>query len=418
MTNQQTTNDEEAPPAEDAQETEPPTTAEQVSLVPVATKAEIAALYAWGKVYKQSGFFRDARSEAQAAVKILMGRALGFDMISSMTGLHIVEGRPTLGANLMAHAVKRSGKYTYRVMEHDDDHCVLHFYEKMGSTGDPEKDWALIGESTFTIADAERAGLLKKGGNWEKWPRNMVFARALSNGVRWHTPDVFSGTAVYTPEELRPDLDITEDGEPRYVDSIVVDNNPTSDADDQPARPQGEVQPDRDRSAPRQGGSARAAGGRGQQGAQAATRASAARAERVKFGKDDWSKVADVQSLMMYSYEAFQKVQADVNTVLKVPGIPEISASRKSPADYREAALELLRAWDPKRYEAAMEAEIGPLDPDAPTVDVDAESASDEKAQVEYETEQAGPDEAEGSTVEVQEDGTIIVDGEPAEPYQ
>jgi hypothetical protein len=29
----------------------------------------------------------------------------------------------------------------------------------------------------------------------------MLFARAISNGVKWYTPDVFSGP-VYTPEEF------------------------------------------------------------------------------------------------------------------------------------------------------------------------------------------------------------------------
>jgi len=55
-----------------------------------------------------------------------------------------------------------------------------------------------IGESTFTIEDAKRAGTK----NIDKFPRNMLFARALSNGVRWFTPDVVDAT-VYTPDELR-----------------------------------------------------------------------------------------------------------------------------------------------------------------------------------------------------------------------
>ena len=36
----------------------------------------------------------------------------------------------------------------------------------------------------------------------------MLFARAMSNGVRWFTPDAFNGNAVYTPEELGADIDI------------------------------------------------------------------------------------------------------------------------------------------------------------------------------------------------------------------
>jgi len=30
----------------------------------------------------------------------------------------------------------------------------------------------------------------------------MLFARALSNGIRWFTPDIYNGATVYTPDEM------------------------------------------------------------------------------------------------------------------------------------------------------------------------------------------------------------------------
>jgi hypothetical protein len=51
------------------------------------------------------------------------------------------------------------------------------------------------------MQDAQAAGLTGKD-NWRKFPRNMLFARALSNGVRWYAPDIFNGATVYTPDEL------------------------------------------------------------------------------------------------------------------------------------------------------------------------------------------------------------------------
>jgi hypothetical protein len=44
-----------------------------------------------------------------------------------------------------------------------------------------------------------------------KFPRNMKFARAMSNGVGLHCPDLTAGAPVYTPDELGvddPDADI------------------------------------------------------------------------------------------------------------------------------------------------------------------------------------------------------------------
>jgi hypothetical protein len=53
--------------------------------------------------------------------------------------------------------------------------------------------------------DAKAANL--KGENWTNYPRNMLFARAVSNGAKWFCPDLFGGAPVYTPEELGAALD-------------------------------------------------------------------------------------------------------------------------------------------------------------------------------------------------------------------
>lgn len=150
--------------------------------------------------FVKSGYFQDTRDASQAIVKILAGREFGFGAFSSMTGVHIIQGRPSLGANLMAAAVKRSGRYDYRVREMTDTRCSIEFFQREG--GKLES----IGTSTFGLDDARKA----QTKNLDKFPRNMLFARAISNGVRWYTPDVF-GTAVYTPEELG--ADVTENGD-------------------------------------------------------------------------------------------------------------------------------------------------------------------------------------------------------------
>lgn len=141
----------------------------------------------------KSGYFNDSREAAQALVKILAGQEMGFGAFSAMSGIHIIQGRPAIGANLMAAAVKGSGRYNYRVTEMSDKTCSIKFYEH----GEE------IGVSTFTIEDAKRA----QTKNLDKFPRNMLFARAMSNGVRWYCPDVFNGSTVYTPDELGAETD-------------------------------------------------------------------------------------------------------------------------------------------------------------------------------------------------------------------
>jgi hypothetical protein len=108
-----------------------------------------------------------------------------------MTGIHIIQGRPAIGADLMAKAVKRSGRYNYRVTELTDEACSIEFFEKAAEA------WQPIGTSRFTKQDATKA----KTKNLDAFPRNMLFARAMSNGVKWYCPDAL-GLTTYTPEEL------------------------------------------------------------------------------------------------------------------------------------------------------------------------------------------------------------------------
>jgi hypothetical protein len=51
----------------------------------------------------------------------------------------------------------------------------------------------------WTMEDAKRAGLT--GGNWKSYPRQMLRARVISEGVRMVHPGILVG--VYTPEEVQ-----------------------------------------------------------------------------------------------------------------------------------------------------------------------------------------------------------------------
>lgn len=163
-----------------------------------------------GSMLSKSGYFQDTKDAAQAIVKVLAGRELGIGPISAMTGIYIVKGRVTMSANLMASLIKRSGRYTYAVLTMTDERVELAFKELQGG------QWLDIGHSTFTKADAVQAGLWGSSDPWKKTPRNMLFARAMSNGAKWFTPDIFSGP-VYTPDELQ-----NEPIAPAYVVDVTT----------------------------------------------------------------------------------------------------------------------------------------------------------------------------------------------------
>lgn len=163
-----------------------------------------------GSMLAKCGYFTDARDAAQAAVKVMAGLEIGIPAFASMTGIAIIKGKPTLSANLMCAVIKRSGKYDYRVIEHSRTGCKIDFFQGQ----------VKIGTSEFTADDARDAGLLNND-NWKKYPRNMMFARAVSNGARWYCPDAFMGSVVYTPEEMGAHVD--EEGNVIDVTPTVVE---------------------------------------------------------------------------------------------------------------------------------------------------------------------------------------------------
>lgn len=51
-----------------------------------------------GKAFAESGMFADTKSAAQAIVKIQAGQEIGIPPFAAMTGIHIIQGKPAIGA--------------------------------------------------------------------------------------------------------------------------------------------------------------------------------------------------------------------------------------------------------------------------------------------------------------------------------
>lgn len=176
---------------------------------------DIDELKRLGIMLATSGYFEaNAKADvavAQMCVKVLAGRELGFGPFASVNGIHVIKGKPAVSANLMAAAVKGNPRYDYRVRQMDNDAVSLEFFEFVDGKRES------LGLSTFTKQDAAKAGTQ----NMDKFGRNMMFARAMSNGVKWFCPDVFDGNTVYVPEELGATVD--GDGNVIDVDFRSVD---------------------------------------------------------------------------------------------------------------------------------------------------------------------------------------------------
>ena len=122
---------------------------------------------------------------------MLAGRELGIGPMQALQKIHIIQGRPTLSAELMASLVRRAG-HRLRTIESTAATATVE-----GARHDdpdaPEK-------ITFTLEDAKRAGLVGKDV-WKAYPTAMLWARAVSALCRRLFPDVLAGMS-YTREEL------------------------------------------------------------------------------------------------------------------------------------------------------------------------------------------------------------------------
>lgn len=156
---------------------------------------ELDNLQQLGGLLAASNYFTDARDMAQAAVKVMAGRELGIPPIASMMGVNIIKGKVALGVHLIASRVRAHG-YDFKIKQHDNTGCEIEFFSKADEKGRRSS----LGLSSFTEEDAKMAQVFSD--MYRKYPRNMYYSRAMSNGAKWYTPEIFGGAPIYTPEEL------------------------------------------------------------------------------------------------------------------------------------------------------------------------------------------------------------------------
>jgi hypothetical protein len=137
------------------------------------------------------------------AYAIAMGRDLGLNAALSLQLIHIIGGKPALSAGARATFLAQAG-YRWRPVVHTDKQCTLRFWDNAGPMTDVDGKPLDV---TITMEDAERAGWVSnsrgsgKVGNYDKVPKNMLFARVISNFHRWYAPHVV-GAQVYDAGEI------------------------------------------------------------------------------------------------------------------------------------------------------------------------------------------------------------------------
>jgi hypothetical protein len=150
------------------------------ALVPVDQVERMALAVA------KSGLF-GVKTPDQAMALMLIAQAEGLHPAIAARDYHVINGRPTLKADAMMARFQTAGG-SVRWGEYTNHRVVGTFSHPQG--GSVEIEWTL---------DMAMAAGLTKNPTWKSYPRQMLRARCISEGIRTVFPGVVVGT--YTPEE-------------------------------------------------------------------------------------------------------------------------------------------------------------------------------------------------------------------------
>src|SRR5262245_50876808 len=145
---------------------------------------------------------------AEVLACILPGQELGLGPMQALRMINVIEGRPAASAELMRALVNRAG-HRIDVVEAKQDSVTL---------AGVRSDTGSRATVTWTLKDAERAGLLKNPA-WSKYPRSMLLARATSELCRAIFSDV--NTGLYTPEGTAAIEGVAWEPEGEVVDPVT-----------------------------------------------------------------------------------------------------------------------------------------------------------------------------------------------------
>ena len=137
----------------------------------------------------KSGLF-NVKTPEEAMALMLVAQAEGSHPAIAARDYHVIQGRPALKADaMMARFQQAGGKVEWT--EYTDERVTGVFSHPAGGSL----------SVTWTIEMGKSIGLVKPGSGWHKYPRAMLRARCISEGIRSVYPGCVAG--VYTPEEVQ-----------------------------------------------------------------------------------------------------------------------------------------------------------------------------------------------------------------------
>lgn len=119
-------------------------------------------------------------------VAIQWGMELGLQPMQAMQSIAVINGRPALWGDAVIALVRSSPVCEY-IYETDDGHTATCRVKRRGEDEQVR---------TFSMEDAQKAGLAGKQGPWSQYPKRMRQMRARAFALRDVFPDVLRGMPI------------------------------------------------------------------------------------------------------------------------------------------------------------------------------------------------------------------------------
>lgn len=153
---------------------------------------EFNILQALSRNAAASGLYSGVGSEQKILMVLLAARELGVGPMTALNGgIWNIQGKIELSARLMCSMIRRCG-HSITIKTISDQECTIE--GKRADNGDTFT-------TSFTIQEAQKAGLIRQGSNWIKYPQDMLYARALSRLSRRLYADIIGN--AYVEGEIR-----------------------------------------------------------------------------------------------------------------------------------------------------------------------------------------------------------------------
>lgn len=178
----------------------------------VQNNYSIAELETMSKKVAQSNFL-GTRNESEIFTLFMIAQAEGKNPVQASMEYSIIQGKPALKSQAtLIRFQKAGGKIEY--IKRDDTECKIKFSH-------PQAGELIV---SWTLETANKAGLNLNKDNWKKYPRQMLAARCIAEGVRALYPACLDG--LYLVEEVQ-DFDNKDFNKNNVVDAEAssIDNS-------------------------------------------------------------------------------------------------------------------------------------------------------------------------------------------------